>query len=353
MLSFIIGLTILFSLTVALATYFNLPPAKMFMVALLGCCLVLYIFGFFGFMQVGYLLIVGFAVVGIVYNIISCKRSSARLLSVPMVILTIMIVASILLNRGFATTDQEVREYWLPGLQYLLSTGRFAYESDILPRDILHPPFLWMLQYLMFFWSDSIAYSTIFACNNLIAFACLLPLFGDERPHSRQDVLLIAVKFVLIYSLLGTGSGLTTLSPGRLFAFLFGYGIYIAVIRPGERRFELTELSLVLCAVMLLNSTGFAFAFVILYAARITIFFKLKGGIIRRIVCAAREHFVVSVLLSATSISFVLLLILSNNTSIELAFTSIVVAMTDFLYWFPYTLTVLAILLLPNFMREK
>ncbi len=325
----------------------------MFMVVLLGCCLLLYVFGFFGFMQIGYLIIMVFAVVGLVYNISVYKRSITRLLSVPMIILAVMIITSILINRGFATTDKEVREYWLPGLQYLLSTGRFAYESDILPSDILHPPLLWLLQYLMFFWSDTIAYSTIFACNNLIAFACLLPLFGDERPRDRYDILLIAVKFVLIYSMLGTGSGLTTLSPGRLFALLFGYGIYIAVIRPGERRFELTELSLVLSGVMLLNSTGFAFAFVILYAARITIFFKLKGAIIKRIITAAKEHFIVSVLLSTTSISFVLLLIISNNTSIELAFTSIFVALTDFLYWFPYTLTVLAILLLPNFMRKN
>ncbi len=349
MLSFFLGLIIIVTLTIAISTFFRLPPTNIFMVVLLGCSLVLYLFGIFGFMQIGYFFIVGMALMGMVYCFIQYKKSLSCLFSVPMVLLYAMIFGSLLLNSSVSVTDSEVITYWLPGLQHLLQNGTLPYStSNVLPADTLHPPLLWLLQYLMLYGSDGTNLNAVFACNNLLAFACILPSFGDERPNDRYDVLLILVNFILIYSLLGTGSGLSSISPGRLFAFLFGYGIYIVITKPCDKRFELTELSFILSGVMLLNSTGFAFAFVILLVARVMAFFATKGGLIKRVFSAAKEHFMATVVLMITSSSFVLLLFLSGNTSPETALTSIFVALDDFLYWFPYTLTVLSILILPN-----
>ncbi len=323
------------------------------MVVLLGCALVLYIFGIFGFMQFGYILIALACAVCLIYCLINLRESLKVIFSVPMIILYIMLAGSLLLNTEFATSDPQVTSYWLPGLQYIISTGKLPYSADaVLPPDILHPPLLWLLQYLMLFSSESISLSVVYACNNLLAFACMLPLFGDEQPRDRYDYVLIAVKFVLIYGLLGTGSGLTTLEPGRLFALLFGYGIYVALTHPCHERFELTEISCILSGVMLLNSTGFAFAFVILLVARVMAFFNTKGGLIKRIFSAAKEHFMATIVLTATSFSFVLLLFLSDSTSPESAVSSVLDALDDFLYWFPYTLTVLSILLLPSLVER-
>ncbi len=349
MISFAAGFIILILLTVSASSYFKLPTANTYMTVLLGVALLLYLFSFVGLMNIGYYLIALVASICIIYCIANYKIIVTKLFCVPMIILYTLMAFSLLINSAVYTVDNEVISYWLPGLEFILENDKLPYaEDNLLPQEILHPPLLWLLQYFMLFNSDSEVISAVNTANNLLAFACILPFFGNDKPSNRYDAMIIVVKFILVFGLFGTDNGFTDLSVGRLFALLFGYGIFIATTKPCNKRFEVTELSFILSGVMLLNSTGFAFSFIILLVARIMAFFSSQEkNLIRKTFRAAKEHFAATIVLTITSCSFILLLFLSGNTEPVAAVASIFNALGDFVYWFPYTLSVLAILLLP------
>ncbi len=339
----------LIGITVAVSSHLCLPVANAFMAVLMSVMLFVYLFSIAGFMQVGYVVVAIISIAAIVFCIAKYNKTKQLLFSAPIVTLVALVVFSVFINNAIFTTESEVIDYWLPGLEYILDTGRLPYsEAGLLPSDILHPPLLWILQYFMLFGNDGEVIVYINSANNLLSFACVLPFFGDEKPNDRYDVILLTIKFILIFGLLGTESGFTDLSVGRQFALLFGYGIYLAMTKPCNKKFETIELSLILSGVMLLNSTGFAFAFLILLIARVMAFLSSpEKNIIRKTYRASKEHFAATVALTATSLSFVLLLFISGNTDPTAAITSVFVALEDFIHWAPYTLTVLAILLLP------
>ncbi len=348
-MSFTVGLIFLVALTVAVSTKFNLPVANTFMTVLLSVILLLYTFSILGYLWIGYCLIAGFSLLCLIYCVINHRQAVKQLFSAPMVILFLLILFSVFINSAVYTSDPEVIEYWMPGLLYILDNGKLPYsEPGLLPEGILHPPLLWLLQYFMLFWETDEIIATINNANNILVFACILPFFGDDKPQDRYDVMLLVVKFVLVFGLVGTDNGFVDLSVGRLFALLFGYGIYVAMTKPCNKKFELIELSCILSGVMLLNSTGFAFSFVILFVARLMAFFSSpEKNVLKKTYRAAKEHFTATVVLTLTSLSFVLLLYISGNTDPTAAISSVFNALDDFMYRFPYTLTVLAILLLP------
>ncbi len=351
MVSFILGFTILVVITVAVSSYLDLPVSGIFMTVLLSVILVLYLFSIAGLMAIGYYLLTAFSILCVAYCLVKRHKAKKNLFSSPIMVIVILFVVSTLIGRYVYTGDEEIYSYWLPGLEYILTYSRLPYAvPQLLPDDVLHPPLIWILQYFMLFRTyGTIDISLIISCNNLLAFACVLPFFGEKSPKSRYDYLLLAVKIVLIFGLLGTESGFTTLLPGRLFALLFGYGIFVALTKPCEKRYELVELSAVLSGVMLINSTGFAFSFLILIVARVVAFFTSKEqGLFCRVLAASREHFMSTVSVTVTSISFMLLLFFSGNTELINAVSSVFDALADFVHWSPYTLTVIALL-----MQEK
>ncbi len=349
MVSFLIGFGLIVIITIAVSSHFKLPTANTYMTVLLGIALVLYLFSFAEIMNIGYYLIAITGLCSLIYCIIKYKLIIKQLFCIPMVVLYILMIFSFFINSAVYTVDFEVINYWLPGLDYILTTNELPYAvPNLLPQEILHPPLLWLLQYFMLFNSTTDVVSAVNNANNLLAFACILPFFGNDKPANRYDVILIIVKFILIFGLLGTDNGFTDLSVGRLFSLMFGYGVFIAATKPCDKRFEVTELSFILSGVMLLNSTGFAFSFIILLVARIMAFFTSEEkSLVRKTFHAAKEHFAATIVLTVTSFSFVILLALSGSTDPIMAVTSIVNALEDFLFWFPYSLTVLAILLLP------
>ncbi len=354
MLSFLLGFLMILVLACCVSIVYDLSAARTFMASLLAVCMLLYILAIFGLTNIAYYITAIASVAALVYCIKHWQKFFALLSSTTVIVLFAATLLSVAVLPWLSSNDPEVVNYWLPGLQYLKQTNAMPYAADILPQDILHPPLIWFLQYFLLYHVDYVDVGVVFCANNMLAFACFLPIFDLDRPKDRRDVITIAVEMILVASLLGIDSGYSTLSPGRLFAILYAYGLFLAIFCSVDKPFAVTEISLIISGVCLLNSTGFAFAFLILFVARVNTFFSTKGrGFFYRIFGAARRHMMATVSLATATSTFVAVLFLGGNTSARAAVSSVFSALFDFVNWTPYTVTVLALLLLPRLLRGK
>lgn len=284
-MEYLIIFTMIYIISAILAIKLNKKIEQMVPISVVGMILTIYLCGLFNNLILGVIILVIIVSILLVYFIKlilekiknkQIQETLDQLITPAIVIYLILIIISIILNKGRVLEIYDSFNHWAILVKNMFINNSYGTKSTIITFNE-YPPFTGTFQYLLLKLSGYYSEDTIIIAQNILYFSMILPIFKKTKWDKSSFSIIVMLPIVIFLPFIFYKTFYTEILVDGFIGIIFALSLYQVYKNENNTLYRNLILGSYLITLTLTKNIGILFAAIIIIIEIISKFINKTG----------------------------------------------------------------------------